>query len=144
MICKASVLLLEYPGIIAFDRIARDVVAAVTLHGVNEEEAEHLDPLWAEAYLFIEMLANGPPDHLPLNGCTVHIAPGFALPEIVLAARYPQFDERVPFPYPYHHRCGSCDRLHGQSPVRDRRRPAPSSRCVARVLRLQHRVRPSR
>ena len=92
---EAPVLLLEQTGVVSLDRASRLVVAAVSLHGVDEEKAEDLDSLRAQAYLLVEMLGNGSPNHLALNGCGVHIAPGFAFPEKALAARYAKLDERI-------------------------------------------------
>ena len=64
---EAPVLLLEQAGVIALDRVAFVIVAPVTLHGIDEEEAQHLDPLRAQAPLLVEMLADGSLDHLAVK-----------------------------------------------------------------------------
>ena len=66
------------------------------MHGINEEETEHLDPLGAQAFLLVEMLPNGPANHFPLNGESIHIAPGFSLLEVLLDAGHAEFDELAP------------------------------------------------
>ena len=50
-----------------------------------------------QALSLVEMLATGPADHLTLNGCDIHVAPGFALPVTVLPAEHAKLDERVSF-----------------------------------------------
>lgn len=92
---EAPVLRFEELGVLPLDDIALGVVAAVVLYFVDEEEAQHLDPLGAQASLLIEVLPDGPADQLVLNGAGVDVAVGFAQAEVVLAAGSAEFDELV-------------------------------------------------
>ena len=47
MLGKAAVFLLEDAGVVALHRVAVGVVLPVLLHGIDEEQAEHLDALRA-------------------------------------------------------------------------------------------------
>ena len=95
---EPPILLLERAGVVSLDRLAGAVVAAVAIHRVDEEQAEHLDPLRAQALLLGEVLANGAADHLPRHHAGVHVAPRFAPAQVVLAAGDPKFDQFLPSP----------------------------------------------
>ena len=94
---EAPILLLEHPGVVSLDGITFVVVPPVPVHRIDEEKAQHLDPLGAQALLLVEMLPDGPADHLALDGEGVHVAPGFSQPEVALPAGYAELDELVPF-----------------------------------------------
>ena len=83
--CEACVLLLEDSCVVTFHRVAIVVVAPVVPDGVDEEEGQDLDSLRTEPHLLVEVLANGPADHLAGHGELVDIAPCFAFGEVVLA-----------------------------------------------------------
>ena len=81
MLGGARVLLLEDLGVEALLRAAVLVVGAVEVDAGDEEEAEHLDALRAEAKLLVEVLADGAADHLARDLVLVDGAVALALPE---------------------------------------------------------------
>ena len=95
MIGEMPILFLEHQRIIALDGIARFVLAPITIHGVNEEQAEHLDSPRAQAFLLIKMLADGSADHLAPDGVGIHVTRDFSQPEVLFAARHSELDEFV-------------------------------------------------
>ena len=121
MIGETPILFLENPGVVSLDGIAFIVVPAVPLHGIDEEETEHLDPLRAQTLLLVEMLPNGPANHLPLDGKGIHVAPGLSRPEVLLAAGYAELHELVSPLDP--NLADAAITVHGPLSVRDRRHP---------------------
>ena len=95
MLGQPAVLLLEDAGVVALHRIAVGVVLPVLLHRVDEEQAQHLDALRAQALLLVQVLLDGAADHLALHGQRVHVAVGLAGPQVVLAAGKAQLHELV-------------------------------------------------
>ena len=95
MIGKPPIFFLEHSGIISLDGMAFVVVPAVSVDSIDEEKAEHLDALWAQALLLVQVLPDGPADHFALNGAGIHVAPGFSQAEVVLAAGYAEFNKLV-------------------------------------------------
>ena len=70
---------------------------AILLHRIDEKQGEHLDPLRAQPFFLVQVLADGTADHLALHGQGVHVPPGLAGLEKHFTAGYPQFNELVPF-----------------------------------------------
>ena len=95
---EPPILLLEHARVVSLDRLAGAVVAAVAIHRVDEEQAEHLDPLRAQALLLGEVLADGAADHLPRHHAGVHVAPRFAPAQVALAAGDSKFDQFLSWP----------------------------------------------
>ena len=53
MLRKASVLLLKDAGVVSLHCVAISVVLAVLFDGIDEEQAQYLNALRAEALLFV-------------------------------------------------------------------------------------------
>ena len=92
---QSLVLFLEDAGIVALDRVAVVVVLAVLFDRIDEEQAENLDPLGPQAFFLVQVLLDGPADHLPLHRQRVHVAEGLADAQKVLAAGNAQLHELV-------------------------------------------------
>ena len=86
MLGQPAVFLLEDAGVVALHRVAVGVVLPVLLHGIDEEQAEHLDALRAQALLLVQVLLDGAADHLALHGQRIHVAVGLAGLQVLLAA----------------------------------------------------------
>ena len=92
---EPPILFLEDAGVVALDGIPVGVGTAVAIHRVDEEQAEHLDPLRAQALLLVAMLADGAADHFALHGQRFHVAVCFAFPQEPFVAGHAKFDELV-------------------------------------------------
>ena len=75
-----SVFGLEQLGVFALDGHAIRDLLAVFVHVVDEEEAQHLDPHGVQAQFLVQVLLDGPADHLLLDGLGGHAADG--LPDL--------------------------------------------------------------
>src|SRR6266851_10062714 len=82
-VCRETlVLLLEHDGIWPFLRVAVRVIVAVLFYRIDKEQAQHLNILWTQAQLFVEMLLDSAPYHLALHRVAVHVTdrlPGSSL-----------------------------------------------------------------
>ena len=69
---------LEHFGILAFGGNAIAVVFPIVLDHVDEEQRQNLDAERAKAKLLVQMLLDGSPNHLPLDGILIDTANRFA------------------------------------------------------------------
>ena len=73
------------------------LVPAVPVHGVDEKETEYLDPLRTQAFFLVQVLPDGPADHLALYGGGVHVPVVLSRSQKPLLARDLEFDELFPW-----------------------------------------------
>ena len=90
---RAPVLFLEDAGVVALHRVAVLVVLAVARHRLDEEQRQHLDALGPQQLLLLQVLLDGPPDHLALHGQGIHLAVGLPQGQVDLTAGVAQLHE---------------------------------------------------
>ncbi len=93
MLGEPLVLLFKDPRVLAFLGLTIGVVTTIFLDRVDEEQREHFDSQGAEPLLFVEVLFDGPADHLPLDSRCVHITVGLTLLEVDRISRNAQLQE---------------------------------------------------
>jgi hypothetical protein len=95
MLGEAAVFLLEDAGVVALHRVAVGVVLPVLLHGVDEEQAQHLDALGRSRFslsrcsLMVRWII------WRCTGQRLHVAVGLAGAQVLLAAGIAQLHELV-------------------------------------------------
>jgi len=74
----AAIFFLEDRRVFALHRIPVPVVGTIVLHGVDKEQAEHLDPKRRKAALLLKVLCDRAADHQPPDRVAIHVADGLA------------------------------------------------------------------
>lgn len=91
---QSAVFLLEDEGVVALHGISLDVVFPVPLHGIDEEQAQDLDPLRGQPTFLVQVLLDGALNHLALDGQGFHVTRGLPRSkESWLQSGSPQFHE---------------------------------------------------